>query len=43
MDTKEKSVVLQTRADLTMVGDVTIELSKISKSFNGAYTIKGSK
>lgn len=41
MDTKEKSVVLQTRADLTMVGDVTIELSKISKSFNGAYTIKG--
>ncbi|XP_047531247.1 juvenile hormone-binding protein-like [Vanessa atalanta] len=41
MNTKDKSVVLQTRADLIIVGDVTIELSKVSKSFNGAYTIKG--
>ncbi|CAH2084678.1 unnamed protein product [Euphydryas editha] len=41
MDTKEKSVVLQTRADLTMVGDVIIEMNTITKSFNDAYTIKG--
>ncbi|CAH0719952.1 unnamed protein product, partial [Brenthis ino] len=41
MDTKQKSVVLQTRMNLNIVGDVTIELSKGSKSFSGAYTIKG--
>ncbi|XP_045769182.1 juvenile hormone-binding protein-like [Maniola jurtina] len=41
MDTNAKSVVLQTRADLNIVGDVTVELGKMQKSFSGTYTLKG--
>lgn len=43
MDTEAKSVVLQTKADLTIVGDVTVEMGKLQKSFSGSYTLKGSK
>ena len=43
MDKNKKSVLLQTRMDLTIVGDVTIEHNKGSRAFSGAYIIKGSK
>ncbi|CAH2238390.1 juvenile hormone-binding protein-like [Pararge aegeria] len=41
MDTEAKSVVLQTRADLNIIGTVIVELSKIHKSITGSYTLKG--
>ncbi|KAJ0183229.1 hypothetical protein K1T71_001205 [Dendrolimus kikuchii] len=42
MDVTTKSVVLKTKADLYIVGNIVIELSKQSKSFNGVYTTQAS-
>ncbi|NP_001037074.2 hemolymph juvenile hormone binding protein precursor [Bombyx mori] len=38
MDTKAKTVLLKTKADLHIVGDIVIELTEQSKSFTGLYT-----
>ncbi|XP_023954312.1 juvenile hormone-binding protein [Bicyclus anynana] len=40
MDTEAKSVALQTRATLNIIGDVTVELGKLQKSLTGSYTLK---
>ncbi|XP_030022745.2 juvenile hormone-binding protein [Manduca sexta] len=42
MDTTRKSVLLKTQADLNLVADVVIELSKQSKSFAGVMNIQAS-
>ncbi|CAK1555363.1 unnamed protein product [Leptosia nina] len=42
LDTKTKAVELQTKVDLSINGDITVEGKKSGKSFPGSISIKGS-
>ncbi|XP_022124901.2 juvenile hormone-binding protein isoform X1 [Pieris rapae] len=42
LDTKTKAVELQTKLDLSITGDITVEVKKRGKSFSGSILIRGS-
>ncbi|XP_072932634.1 juvenile hormone-binding protein-like [Epargyreus clarus] len=42
MDTKKQDVVLTTNANINVVGDVTMERGKKSKTFSGTFSLSGS-
>lgn len=43
MNTDTKTVLLQTKANMHIVGDILIKLTKDSKTFSGIYTADASK